>query len=177
MAMTDGTPQNYKEAMHSSESGMWKKAMDSEYQKLLSENVYELCDVPATVKNVMKNRWVFKKIDFHGNVTEYKARLVAKGFTQKYGDDYQETFDPVAKLKSIRALTAFCASQCLAMLQDDVPCDFLKAIYQSGVYLRGSPTLKLNYSRDSELKLEGFMDASYANHFKYASTSGYINFS
>ena len=74
-----------------------------------------------------------KKLDFHGNVTEYKARLVAKGFTQKYGVDYLETFAPVAKLKSIRALTAFCASQCLTMLQDDVPCAFLKAIYQSGV--------------------------------------------
>ena len=61
LAMTDGTPQNYKEAMHSSESGMWKQAMNSEYQKFLSENVYELCDVPATVKNVMKNRWIFKK--------------------------------------------------------------------------------------------------------------------
>jgi hypothetical protein len=61
LALTDGIPQNYKEAMQSSESGMWKKAMKSEYQKFLSEQVYELCDVPVTVKNVMKNRWVFKK--------------------------------------------------------------------------------------------------------------------
>ena len=52
-----------------------------------------------------------------------------------------------------------------------VHCDLVRHIY---LYLRGSPTLKLNYSRDSELKLEGFVDASYANHFKYASTSGYI---
>lgn len=134
LAINDGIPQNYKEAMQSTESSMWQKAMNSEYQKFNSEKVYELCNIPATVKNVMKNRWVFKKkLDFHGNVVEYKARLVAKGFTQKYGIDYLETFAPVAKLKSIRALTAFCASLRLTMLQDDVPCAFLKAPYQSGI--------------------------------------------
>ena len=33
-----------------------------------------------------------------------RARLMAKGFTQTYGIDYQETFTPVAKIKSIRVL-------------------------------------------------------------------------
>jgi len=76
---------------------------------------------------VIKNRWVFKKkFYFNGNVIEYKSRLVAKEFTQKYGIDYLEKYTPVAKLKSIRALTAFCAANNLTMLQDNVPCAFLK---------------------------------------------------
>ena len=44
-----------------------------------------------------------------GNVHTYKARLVAKGFKQTHGIDYDETFLPVAILKSIRILLAIAA--------------------------------------------------------------------
>ena len=134
LAMNDGIPQNYKDAINSSEKTKWKEAMKAEYDKFQVEKVYELCLPPSSVQNVMKNRWVFKKkLDFNGNVIEYKARLVAKGFTQKYGIDFLETYAPVAKLKSIRSVTAICASKNLTMYQDDVPCAFLKTEYSSGI--------------------------------------------
>ena len=41
-----------------------------------------------------------------GSLERYKARLVAQGFTQKYGSDYDETFCPVVRQESLRALTA-----------------------------------------------------------------------
>jgi hypothetical protein len=41
-----------------------------------------------------------------GYVHIYKARLVAKGFRQVQGVDYDETFSPVAMLKSIRIIPA-----------------------------------------------------------------------
>ena len=41
-----------------------------------------------------------------GNVTVYKARLVAKGFRQVQGVDYDETFSPVAMLKSVGIMLA-----------------------------------------------------------------------
>ena len=44
-----------------------------------------------------------------GNVQTYKARLVAKGFKQIHGIDYDETFSPVAMVKSIRILLAITA--------------------------------------------------------------------
>ena len=44
-----------------------------------------------------------------GNVVTYKARLVMKGFTQRQGIDYEETFSPVAMLKSIRILLSIAA--------------------------------------------------------------------
>ena len=43
-----------------------------------------------------------------GNVT-YKARLVAKGYRQSQGIDYDETFSPIAILKSIRILLVIAA--------------------------------------------------------------------
>ena len=49
-----------------------------------------------------------KKIDMDGHVHIHKARLVAKGFKQIQGVDYDETFSPVAMLKSVRILLAIC---------------------------------------------------------------------
>ena len=57
-----------------------------------------------------KNKWIFKKkTDADGNVTIYKARLVAKGYRQVQGIDYDETFSPVAMLKSVRIMLAIAA--------------------------------------------------------------------
>ena len=39
----------------------------------------------------------------------YKACLVIKGYRQRYGIDYDETFSPVAMLKSIRIMLALAA--------------------------------------------------------------------
>ena len=44
-----------------------------------------------------------------GNVHIHKSRLVAKGFRQVQGVDYDETFSPVAMLKSIRIILAIAA--------------------------------------------------------------------
>ena len=53
-------------------------------------------------RRVIENKWIFKKkTDADGNVTIYKARLVAKGYRQVQGVEYDETFSPVAKLKSV----------------------------------------------------------------------------
>jgi hypothetical protein len=50
-----------------------------------------------------------KKTDKDGNIHIYKARLVVKGFKQIHGIEYDETFSPVAMLKSVRILLAIVA--------------------------------------------------------------------
>jgi hypothetical protein len=75
--------------------------MKSEISFMYDNQVWTLVDIPSECKAV-ENKWIFKKkTNADGSITVYKAWLVAKGFLQIQGVDYDETFSPVAMLKSI----------------------------------------------------------------------------
>ena len=81
-------------------------------------------------------KWIFKrKTDTDGNVTIHKARLVAKGFRQVQGVDYDETFSPVAMLKSVWILLAIAAYFEYEIWQMDLKTMFLNGNLEENVYM------------------------------------------
>nr|BDI54591.1 Retrovirus-related Pol polyprotein from transposon TNT 1-94 [Triticum aestivum] len=101
MLLDHDKPTNYEEAMMSPDSKKCLEAMKFEMGSMYENKVWTLVDLPDD-RQAIKNKWIFKKkTDADGNVTVYKAQLVTKGFRQVQGVDYDETFSPVAMLKSV----------------------------------------------------------------------------
>jgi hypothetical protein len=73
----------------------------------------------------------------------HKAQLVAKGFKQIQGVDYDETFLPVAMVKSIRILLAIATFYDYEIWQMDIKTAFLNGNLSEDVYM---------------IQLEGFVD-------------------
>ena len=68
---------------------LWRLAAEEEMKSLTDHSVWELADLPAG-RSLLTCKSVFKT-DGDGKLDTYKARLVARGFSQKYGEDYDET--------------------------------------------------------------------------------------
>jgi hypothetical protein len=81
--------------------------------------------------NIIGSKWVFcTNKDVAGIVIHHKAHLVAQGFSQVPGVDYFDTFSPVAKLASIRAVLTMPAAEDMELHQIDI----------RGAYLNGELT-------------------------------------
>ncbi|KAM1603271.1 hypothetical protein ACFX1Z_029893 [Malus domestica] len=132
---TNEDPRDYTEAMSDIDSKRWQEAMKSEMDSMYQNQVWTLVDPPEGIVPV-GNKWVFKrKIGVDGNVETYKARLVAKGYRQREGIDYEETFSPVAMIKSIRILLAIAAYHDYEIWQMDVKTAFLNGYLEEELYM------------------------------------------
>lgn len=113
----------------------WKQAIQSEYDSLVSNNTWELADLPPGRKAI-RCKWVFKiKRNSDGSVARLKARLVAQGYSQKHGIDYKETFSPVVRRESIRIVLALSVSLGLNLQQMDVDTAFLNSDLDQEIYM------------------------------------------
>ena len=129
-------PLTYKEAIGDVDGKSWKRAMKNEMDSMESNKVWELVDLPDGIKPI-GCKWVYKrKRNAEGKVETFKARLVAKGYTQKAGIDYEETFSPVAMLKSIRILLSIAAAFDYEIWQMDVKTAFLNGQLDEEIYMK-----------------------------------------
>src|SRR3954471_2130671 len=121
--------------MMSPNSTEWLQAMKSEMESMYENHVWDLV-IPQEGLKPIECKWIFKiKTYADGNVTIHKARLVAKGFRQVQGVDYDETFSPVAMLKSVRILLAIAAYFDYEIWQMDVKTAFLNGNLEENVYM------------------------------------------
>jgi transposase InsO family protein len=123
-------PRNLAEAKRRPDWPLWEHAIREELDTLRTAGTWTLESAPPGA-NIIGSKWVFKaKKDASGKVVRYKARLVAQGFSQVEGVDYFDTYAPVARLPSSRAVIAMANRLGLELHQVDI----------KGAYLNGELT-------------------------------------
>ena len=127
--------QTYREAISSPDSTSWQDAMNHEYASLMENQTWKLVLKPSDRK-VVQNKWIYKiKYKPNGDIDKFKARLVAKGFIQKRGLDFTETYSPVIRYDSIRAIFATAAARNMHLRQFNIGIAFLNGDLLEEIYM------------------------------------------
>ncbi len=129
-------PKTLHEARSSSDWPEWEKAIKTELDQLDHMGTWSLIDCPKDAIP-LANKWVFvRKYNKEGILLKHKARLVVKGYAQRPGFDYTDTFSPVVRIETIRAILSIVPSKRLIIQQLDVKGAYLNGILKEIVYMR-----------------------------------------
>ncbi|KAL0425897.1 UNVERIFIED_CONTAM: putative mitochondrial protein [Sesamum radiatum] len=144
-------PENFETAV---KHKVWVQAMEEEIKMIEKNNTWELADKPKD-KEVIGVKWIYKtKLNADGSIQKHKARLVAKGYSQLPGIDYTETFAPVARLDTIRALIAIAANKKWKIYQMDVKSAFLNGYIDEEIYVEQPQGFIAKGSEEKVLRLK-----------------------
>nr|GEW09758.1 hypothetical protein [Tanacetum cinerariifolium] len=113
----------------------WIEAMQEKLLQFKMQKVWVLVDL-SYGKRAIGTKWFFRnKKDERGIVVRNKARLVAQGHTHEEGIDYEEVFDPVARIEAIRLFLAYASFMGFMVYQMDVKSAFLYGTIKEEVYV------------------------------------------
>ncbi|GKE94994.1 retrovirus-related pol polyprotein from transposon TNT 1-94 [Tanacetum coccineum] len=105
---------------------------------------------PKNFKEAMiKSSWIKAMLEEIHEFERPEARLVAKGYRQEEGIDFEESFEPVARIEAIIIFLAYAAYKNMVVFQMDVKTTFLNRILKEEVYVS---------------QLEGFVNGDHPNH-------------
>jgi hypothetical protein len=109
--------------------------MNLEFDALLKNQAWTL--VPSSSShNLIGCKWVFRiKRHADGSIERFKAQLVAKGFHQQAGIDYGETYSPVIKPTTVRAILSIAISAGWYIRQIDIQNAFLHGQLSEDVFM------------------------------------------
>ncbi|XP_070035540.1 uncharacterized mitochondrial protein AtMg00820-like [Nicotiana tomentosiformis] len=94
--------------------------MTREFETLYANHTWDLVPLSAG-KRAIGCKWVYKvKHKADGTVERLNAILVVKSYTQQASVDYTETFSPVIKMTTVRALIGTTVMKGWEMYQLDV---------------------------------------------------------
>jgi len=97
-------PLTMAEALASPDAKHWQEAWQKEMEKIDSRQTWELTsdeEIEKMPSKALKSKFTFRLTCLIDGSWKYKVRLVACGYSQVAGHDYNETFAPTAKFKSI----------------------------------------------------------------------------
>uniref|UniRef100_A0ACD5V1F3 Uncharacterized protein n=1 Tax=Avena sativa TaxID=4498 RepID=A0ACD5V1F3_AVESA len=139
-------PKTVRTALH---DPVWLTAMQEEFGALTKNRTWTLVPRPPGA-NIVTGKWLFRhKLKSDGTLERYKARWVVRGFSQRPGIDFDQTFSPVVKSATIRAVLAIAASRDWPVRQMDVNNAFLQGFLNERVYCQ---------------QPAGFVDAAHPDH-------------
>jgi Reverse transcriptase (RNA-dependent DNA polymerase) len=141
--ITDADPSNVpktlKKAMETKFAKFWAEAAVDEWLSIVRNNTWLLVDHEPWMK-VIPCKWVFTiKTDSSGAPQRFKARLVAGGHRQVEGIDYAETYAPVSRLATLRAMFSIAAHRGWKVHQLDITTAFLHGQIDADVYMMQPP--------------------------------------
>lgn len=117
----------------------WRAAAQAEYDALVRNSTWELVPFPLHL-TVIECKWLFKvKKNLDGTIDRRKARLVAKGSSQIPGCDFKETFSPVVKPATIRAILSIAVTKGWSLRQVDVNNAFLNGDLTNEMFMQQPP--------------------------------------
>ena len=128
-------PRSYREAMAGPQAEEWRDGCIKEIHQLHHNRTWVLVEPPPNT-NIVGCKWVLKLKAMPDGSVKYKARLVAQGFTQKPGVDYDETYSPVVRFASLRALFALAAHYSWEVHHMDVKSAYLNGTLEEIIYMR-----------------------------------------
>ncbi|CAI7878327.1 unnamed protein product [Closterium sp. NIES-53] len=128
-------PKTLAEALSGPDAEKWKQIVKEEYDSLLENETWELCELPHG-KKAISSKLIFKhKYGPDGELTRYKSRLVAKGFQQTKGKDFDKIFAHVGKGTTLRVMLGTAANRGWRIKQMDITTAFLNGIILEELYL------------------------------------------
>jgi len=129
-------PVTYEEAMSGSQKQFCKKAMEEEYNSIMTNETFTLVNpIRAAELNPIGCIWVYKIKRNRDNSKRYKACLVIKGYEHVKGIDFEETYAPVGKLTTLGYLLSLAAKLDWKIHHLDVVTAFLNPKIDSEVHM------------------------------------------
>ncbi|GJW28275.1 ribonuclease H-like domain-containing protein [Tanacetum coccineum] len=150
----------------------WVQGMNKEMEALYLNNTWILTDFPKNRKAI-GSKWVYKiKYKSDGEIERYKARLVAKGFGQKEGIDYDEIFNLVVKMSTMKCFINMVVQNSWDLFRMDVNNAFLygdlteDSHFEDALrvlrYLKSAPGASIVYTKSNNKFVSAYADSDWA---------------